>query len=155
MTMFEEARSLYTMMKMRKMTQCEFASAIGMSQSYIANKIRLLKLSERAQSLILELGLSERHARALLRIKDERTLIETAEKIHDMSLTVAASEALIDTIAEPREISLESSGLYTGVELFENSLKDALKCLKARGMDVDLRTSFFERTRYITISIVE
>ncbi len=155
MTMFEEASGLYTMIKMRKMTQNEIAELLGVSQSYIANKLRLLKLSKKVQELIISLGLTERHARALLPIKDEKILIETIEKVHNMSLSVAATEALVDAVREPRETINPSCGLYSGVELFENKLREGVRGLKALGVDVDFRTSFYEKTRYITIAIME
>ena len=81
MTMFEEAKSLYGMMKMRKMTQSETAKMLGVSQSYVANKLRLLQLDQKMQDRICESGLSERHARVLLRIKDEGLRREVLDKI--------------------------------------------------------------------------
>ncbi len=154
MTIFEEAKTLYGMISMKKMTQAEVAEMIGTSQSYVANKLRLLKLPEAAQRRICELGLSERHARALLRIKDEKKLLETVEKIADMQLTVAASEALIDVMCdEELPKLLEHETPSSGIERFEKILKDSLLNLKALGLDVDYRTSYFGTTRYITIAL--
>lgn len=156
MNMFEEARAISGMLAMKKMTQNEIAKLFGTSQSYIANKIRLLKLPERVQSEILRNALSERHARALLRLENETEILETLEKIVAMKLSVAQSEALIDAHIEkslPKMLEFESPA--SGIARFEEILNKSMKSLKGLGLDVDVRTSFFGRTKYITISIPE
>lgn len=156
MNMFDEARAISGMLTMKNMTQNEIAKLFGASQSYIANKIRLLKLPEKVQAEILKNGLSERHARALLRLRDEKEISEMLEKIVQMKLSVAASEALIDAHIEkqlPKMLDSESPAL--GIARFEEILAKSMKSLKGLGIDVDVRTSFFGRTKYITISIPE
>ena len=156
MNMFEEARAISGMLAMKQMTQNEIAKLLGTSQSYIANKMRLLKLSEKAQNGILKNGLSERHARALLRLDNEKDILEMLEKIVAMKLSVAASEALIDAHVErslPKILELENSA--SGIARFEEILTKSTKSLKGLGLDVDVRTSFFGKTRFITISISE
>lgn len=66
---FEEAAAIYALMQDRSMTQEETARRLGMSQPSLANKIRLLRLSGEEQRMVLENHLTERHARALLRMK--------------------------------------------------------------------------------------
>ena len=67
---FEEAAAIYALMQDRSMTQEETARRLGMSQPSLANKIRLLRLSGEEQRMVLENHLTERHARALLRVED-------------------------------------------------------------------------------------
>ena len=156
MNMFEEARAISGMLTMKNMTQNEIAKLLGTSQSYIANKIRLLKLSEKCQDEILKNGLSERHARALLRLDTEKEVVTMLEKIVSMKLSVAASEALIDAHLErslPKMLEHESAA--SGIARFEEILRKSTKSLKGLGIDVDIRTSFFGRTKYITIAIPE
>ncbi len=156
MNMFEEARAISGMLTMKNMTQNEIAKLLGTSQSYIANKIRLLKLSKNTQDEILKNGLSERHARALLRLDDEKETLAMLEKIVEMKLSVAASEALIDAHIEralPKMLEFESPA--AGIARFEEILNKSMKSLKGLGIDVDVRTSFFGRTKYITIAIPE
>lgn len=156
MNMFEEARAISGMLAMKKMTQSEIAKLFGTSQSYIANKIRLLKLPESAQKQILENNLSERHARALLRLGCEEEILTMIKKISDMKLSVAACEALIDAHVEKKlPQMLESESVSGGIARFEDILRTSMKNLKALGIDVDIRTSFFGRTKYITIAIPE
>ena len=156
MNMFEEARAISGMLTMKNMTQNEIAKLLGTSQSYIANKIRLLKLPENIQAEILKSNLTERHARALLRLDSSEKILEMIEKIKSMKLSVAASEALIDAHIEanmPKMLDTESSA--NGIARFEEILRKSMKSLKGLGIDVDVRTSFFGRMKYITIAIHE
>ena len=100
MNMFEEAKVIDGMIKMCKMTQGEVAKKLGVSQSYVGNKVRLLGFSPEAQRLICAFGLSERHARALLRIKNEDKLIEMIKKVADRKMTVAECEAAVEIAVE-------------------------------------------------------
>ncbi len=156
MNMFEEARAISGMLAMKNMTQSEIARLFGTSQSYIANKIRLLKLSDKAQEKILKENLSERHARALLRLSDEDSILKTIEKIKTMKLSVSATEALIDTqIEKELPAMLEFESPANGIARFEEILRKSMKSLRGLGVDVDVMTSSFGRTKYITIAIPE
>ena len=66
MDMFDEARAIKSTMQLCHLTQSELARQLGVSQSYVANKLRLLKLPEKVRRQILDCGLCERHARLLL-----------------------------------------------------------------------------------------
>ena len=70
MNMFDEARALSGTIKMRGISQSEMAKMLGVSQSYIANKLRLLTLDDGLKAKICESNLTERHARAILRLRD-------------------------------------------------------------------------------------
>lgn len=156
MTMFDEARAIQGMLAMKKSTQCEIAEMMGTSQSYIANKLRLLKLPDTAKKKIIDLGLSERHARALLRIKSEKDMLAMIEKIADMRLSVSASEALIDSlIMEEAPKSIYAETAKSGVFRFEKILHDSLLGLRSLGISIDVRTSSFGNTKYITIAMEE
>ena len=101
--MFDEARAIRAMLSMKKMTQGEIAAAIGSSQSYVANKLRLLKFSARMQEKIIEYGICERLARALLRIKDERLQENAIAQMAERHMTVAEGEALVESLCERQE----------------------------------------------------
>jgi ParB-like chromosome segregation protein Spo0J len=106
MNMFEEARALAVTMNMRKFNQKEIAKSLGVSPSYVANKLRLLKLSEDIQERIIQGRLTERHARALLCLKNEKDRRSALDIICKEKLSVASTEALIDLYnAEGRDQS--------------------------------------------------
>lgn len=156
MTMFDEARAIRAMLSMKKMTQGEIAAAIGSSQSYVANKLRLLKLSPYAQEKIVEYGLTERHARGLLRIKNNDELMLMIEKIHSLKLPVAASDALIEAELEleaPRAILTASK--TTGLERFDRILHESVKNLSTLGIGVIIHESYSDGKRFITLAIDE
>ena len=69
MNMFEEAKAIESMLAARGITQATLASILGVSQPYIANKLRLLHFPDNIREMIVSAGLSERHARTLLRLR--------------------------------------------------------------------------------------
>lgn len=96
--MFEQAAGFRLLMLDFSLTQEEIARKLGVSQSAIANKLRLLKLSHEEQHMILEYGLTERHARAILRLKEPKMRSLALRRIHEEHLNVAASEEMIEKL---------------------------------------------------------
>lgn len=98
---FELAAVFQLLIRQHGLTQAEVAQECGISQSSVANKLRLLQLSNGEKQRILEENLTERHARALLRLKDPTLRQQTLAKIVAERLTVADSEALVAALASP------------------------------------------------------
>ena len=91
---FEEANAYNRLINGFGLTQEELARKIGKSQAAIANKIRLLKLPLSVQSLILPERISERHARALLKLNSAEMQLEVVKQIYEKELTVKETEEL-------------------------------------------------------------
>ena len=156
MNMFDEARVIDGMIKMCKMTQGEVAEKLGVSQSYVGNKVRLLGFSKEAEKLICDGGLSERHARALLRIKDEEKLIETIKKVSDRGLTVAECEAMVEIAVEATAPSvLGRAPKNERIDCFMRFINASLESLNSLGISTHKEIGIYGRHRYITISIEE
>lgn len=156
MNMFEEAASILGMMRMMGVTQSEMAKKLGVSQSYVANKIRLMNHTEKHKSRILELGLSERHARALLRLEDEGVREIALERIGERGFNVAESEALIDLLYEqeaPKRIG--KADRLSAVSSFRESIKGSLERLASLGIYAKERSYYYMDKLYITIAIEE
>lgn len=156
MNMFEEAETLAGMLNMCSLTQGEIAKKIGVSQSYVANKLRLLKFSADIRKAILDAHLTERHARVLLKIKDDNIIEAAIEKIKAMNLSVAASEALVDNMllnAMPKKLS--EGSLYDKINKFEEIIEESIKNLKSSGINVKRTVDFSKNKKYITICIYE
>ena len=152
--MFEEARALKGMISMCSLTQSEIAKKMGVSQSYVANKIRLLNFSDYIQMLILDASLSERHARVLLKIKGEGLQRTAIEKIKAMRLNVAASEALIDNmVLDELSCGIKKSPAIEQVEKFEDVISEGVKTLLASGFRVTKSSDRIGKKRYITVTI--
>jgi len=156
MNMFEEARALRGMMKLCSLTQGQLAKQMGVSQSFVANKIRLLNFSDYAEMLILSAGLTERHARVLLKIKNEEQLKAAIEKIKTMRLSVAASEALVDNmLLDDMPRSICNASARERLCRFEEILSESIKNLIGCGYKVNQKTDYYGNKKYITVCIEE
>lgn len=128
----EEAEGYYNLISDHGMTQEELARKVGKKQSTIANKLRLLKLNDSIKKTILENDLTERHARALLKLPDDALLEKALHNIIKKSLNVKKSEELIekmlDEVAavteEPKKKRIKGKMNYN---IFINTLKNACK----------------------------
>ena len=152
MDMFEEARAMSGTMELCKITQKELAERMGVSQSYVANKLRLLSLSPHMERLILKHKISERHARALLRLESENDRLEVLEKVIARELTVRECEALVDLAVDsymPEVV--EKAGSLERIDVFVDTLKKSLTTLRSLGIDVTDRTSYHGEKMYITV----
>ncbi|MBQ8717451.1 MAG: ParB/RepB/Spo0J family partition protein [Clostridia bacterium] len=118
LNMFEQAAGFRLLMQDFSMTQAEIAQKLGVSQSSIANKLRLLGLSHEEQRAILSYGLTERHARSVLRLKEPKMRAFALHKIREERLNVAATEDLIEKLldAASNKRKTEREALASGDE---------------------------------------
>ncbi|MBE6667915.1 MAG: ParB/RepB/Spo0J family partition protein [Ruminococcaceae bacterium] len=96
LNMFEEAYGYKKLIEMHKMTQEEVARRMSVSQSAVANKMRLLKFGLEEQKFILENQLTERHARACLRLIDPTERFDTLKFIVENKLNVSQTEEYVE-----------------------------------------------------------
>lgn len=139
LTMFEEARGISRLIRRYGLTQDEAAVKLGKTQSTIANKLRLLKLTYEEQEWILNAGLSERHARTLLRLTDEGVRREALSKIISENLNVSQSETLVSTIISTNPKSAKKQGISKAVikdvRIFVNTINKAIDTMRLAGID--------------------
>ena len=100
LNMFEQAEAFRRLMEEFMLTQEEVARRVSLSQSAVANKLRLLKLTRRERETILSSGLTERHARALLKIADQALRADVLTQITLRKLNVSATEHYIDSVLD-------------------------------------------------------
>ena len=107
-----------------------------MSQPALANKIRLLRLSGEEQRIILENRLTERHARALLRIDDPIRRVQTPKAVIDRGLNVAQTDALVREVleAKPQTPKPKRTFIAKDVRLFLNTIDHAVSAMKDAGI---------------------
>ena len=153
--MFDEARSVDGMMRMLGVTQSEMAERLGKSQSYVANKLRLLKLSPECEKLITENNLSERHARAVLRLSSNKDRLSVLSKIKDRELTVSESEALVDSIHSDEAPKRIKNADHNAKTAFLDSLNQAIQVLVSLGIPATKTVSYYGNKAYITVCIDE
>lgn len=156
MDMFEEARSLAVMMKMRSLSQGETAKMMGVSQSYVANKLRLLKLADQEREIIISEGLTERHARALLRLRNPEDRLAALKKICERKMTVAEAEGLVAFMVSdnlPKEIGRGDK--LARIDRFVNGISEGVRILSSVGIDANRRIKYYGSKMVITIQIGE
>lgn len=121
MNIFDEARAIEGTIKMCEITQEELARKLDVSQSYIANKLRLLKFSEPVKQQITANGLSERHARTILRLGTAEEQLHAVECVAKQNLTVETTEKLVDLMvaqasgSNRRQLLSQTIGLVTEI----------------------------------------
>ena len=115
LTPIEKAISYKKILDMGYINQEELAIKVGKSQSAIANTLRLLNLCEEAQEALLENKISERHARSLLKIKDESKQILMLNKIINERLTVRKTDEEIEKMFNENNNSFSNSTEFNGI----------------------------------------
>ena len=156
MNMFDEARTIAGMRTMCALTQSEIARKMGVSQSYVANKVRLLNFSDEIQRKILDAGLTERHARVLLRLKSDKLIKEAIDKIQTMQLSVYETDVLIDNmIVSDMAGKVGGRSAHEGICAFLDVLSESVKNLQSCGVKVRTKTDYYKNKRYVTLVIDE
>ena len=140
LSFFEQAQGISKLISIFNLRQEDIAAKLGKSQSTIANKIRLLKLTQSQQENIMKSGLTERHARALLRIEDEYRRDAAIKAIISRELNVAQAEHYIDKIVvELQKDSHKAKrlSLIKDIRLFLNTVDHAVNTMREAGIYVE------------------
>lgn len=148
LNIFEEAAAIGSLLKLSGMTQEQCARKLSVSQSYIANKLRLMRLTDNERQLILDNGMSERHARALLRLTpgDERMGILIAMIERQMNVaqaeeyveSILCAEARVEEIRkEPPKSERRQKLIIKDIRIFYNSIDHAVDIIKKCGIPVE------------------
>ncbi len=149
---FEEAQGIQTLMQTSGMSQQEVAKKLGKAQSTVANKLRLLFFGEDLRQKMLDNGLTERHARALLRLPNERLVNEAIQYIVAERLNVGESESYIEsllTAVPEKPPSKPATRLFVvkDLRIFMNTITKAVSTMRLAGIEGD--TSKEEDEEYI------
>lgn len=153
---FEEAAAIADYLRRTGITQEEAAAQLSRSPSAVANKLRLLRLSPACQALLLEKGLTERHARALLRLEDEEERLAAARRAADKQLNVAQTEQYIERRLEQLQSSPPAGRrtyILKDVRLFINSVDRGLRIVRDAGVDAQCLREDTEEEIVMTIRI--
>jgi len=140
---FEEGEALARLVLEFGLTQEEISRRLGKSQSYVANKLRILRLLPEERQRVREAGLSERHVRALVRLKEPETRATALDRVIGRGLTVAATEELVEELLKdlPAASAARRVVLYKDVRIFVNTINRAVRVMKQSGIDAVCRRS--------------
>ena len=123
----EEAKSYKKLLDRGYLTQEVLAKRLGISQSSVANKVRLLNLTEEVQDALMNEKISERHARSLLQLSDKDDQINMLNKIIDNRYTVRQLDAEIKKVLNKETESTEAAGTSSRFDILNNDTnKDLL-----------------------------
>ena len=126
----EEAMGISRLMSQFRMSQEQVARLLGKSQSAVANKLRILRHSQTVLLALREAGLTERHARALLKLDDDTQKLTAIGAIARQSMSVARTEKYIETLL----CSPQDKPQRANVGLFLNNLTQSLQKIQLSGI---------------------
>ena len=147
---FEEALAIERLIKFYGLTQEEAASRLGKAQSTVANKLRLLKFSDAERGLLIKGNVTERQARALVRIDDQKLRIHAMGEMIINKLNIEQTEDMVDGILHgkiPEKKSLQDDKTQRSVNtrkfhfpvprLYINSINKIVKTMKEANIDCE------------------
>lgn len=155
----EEAKGYAHLIDEYELKQQELATQLGKSQSTVANKLRLLMLPIEVQNIMLDSNLTERHARALLKLKNPSQQLKLAQEIVSKNLNVSESEKLINkalkssTEASDKGLKMPVKGYLKDIRLFTNTIKQAVEMVKSSGLEVEYDIKQTDKAYEISIHI--
>ena len=149
----EEAEGYSNLINEHGFTQEELAHKIGKSQSTIANKIRLLKLAPLVKKILADNSLTERHARALLKLHDEQLQLKVLKHVCEKGLNVKRTEDLVERAIErysKKEKEKKGITKFTkalkDIRIFINTIRQAIDLMKKSG--VEAKSAQFDRGEF-------
>ena len=145
----EEAAGIANLMEKWSMSQEQAARLLGKSQSAVANKLRLLKHSQPVLNALREADLTERHARALLKLQSEPEKLAAIAVIARLGLSVARTESYIETLLAGKERKPEKIDLGA----FLNNLNQTLQKIQSSGIPAVSERRETDRQIVLTITI--
>lgn len=153
---FEQGCAVCKLIESFGYTQEQAARRLSVSQSYVANKLRILKLSKEEQDIIIEYGLTERHARSFIRITDEEERRGVIATVIKRSMNVAAADKYIDQLLEKNaELKNEKKSrsviIIKDIRLFLNTIDKAVDTVVQSGIDIKSRKT--DKGEYIEICL--
>ncbi|WMJ82849.1 ParB/RepB/Spo0J family partition protein [Oscillospiraceae bacterium LTW-04] len=153
LTFFEEAQAIELLIKTQELTQQQAAERLGLSQSAIANKLRLLRLPKRQVDRLILAGLTERHARALLPLCGDARLEEVVTRLTKERPTVTQTEKLIEGLQKQQK--LKQGGrilILKDLRLFTSTIRHAVEVMKQAG--IEAKTEKIEDEKNIIYTII-
>lgn len=153
----EEAEGYRQLIHECGVTQEQLAMKMGKSQSTIANKMRLLKLSQDILSIISQEKLSERHARSLLKLPDKKLQMQVINQVVEKGLSVRQTEDLIEQTIEKinndkKKVKNKSFKIaIKDVRIFVNSMRKLVNTIKETGINAEYKE--VDKGEYIELMV--
>ncbi len=157
LTSIEEAQAYQRLLELHELTQEALAQRLGKGQSTIANKLRLLKLPEIIQQAILKREISERHARALVPIKDEVLQLQLLQETIEQDYNVRQLEQRINEILNPEEKPKKAKSrrkaVSKDIRIALNTIRQSLTMVNQSGIHLETEEEEHDEFYQITVKI--
>ena len=155
LNLFEEAEAIQRLMTEWGATQLEVAQRLGKAQSTVANKLRLLRLTPDQRARILAASLTERHARALLRLESESARSDALNVMIAEQMTAPEAEQYVTDLLNPTVKDEKTDAirvpLIRDVRIFINTLSKAVDTIRKSGLDA--KSAETETDEYIQYTV--
>lgn len=157
LTVIEEANAYARLLDLHSLTQEALAQRLGRNQSTIANKLRLLKLPEDVRQAILDKKITERHARALIKLSDSERQIQVLQSILEKDLNVKQTEEHIANLDQTKEKPASKrpklKGVSKDIRIAMNTIRQSLSMVSDTGINVETNEEDMDDYYQITIKI--
>ncbi|MBR5478651.1 MAG: ParB/RepB/Spo0J family partition protein [Clostridia bacterium] len=152
---FEEALGIDNLIRTYNFSQEEAARKLGKSQSAVSNKLRLLKLPRKVIKLIIENNLTERHARALLRLENSELQESALQNIIARNLNVSQTDEYVERllVEKTKPSPKRTVFVFKDVRPFVNTINHAVDTMRSSGIKADLTKKEDDSALHMTISI--
>lgn len=158
----EESLGYEKLIRKYNFTQNELAKKLGKSQSTIANKLRILKLPQSIQNKLIDNNLTQRHARALLKLEDEGIMNEVLDKVIKNDLTVKKTEDIIKIVSENQNSNNKDDNkenkknkrkikASVNLKIYLNTLKNAYKAIENTGINANYKE--VDKGDYVEVTV--
>lgn len=148
----EEAEAYKKLLDLDGITQQDLASSLGKSQSFIANKLRLLRLSQKILDALSKQQITERHARALLAL-DEQGQTKMLDIIKSQNLNVKQTEERVKRMLGGEDVKPKRIGFTRDLKLAFNTIGESLKAVEKSGVKVKRKDTEYENFYEISIKV--
>lgn len=156
LTAIEEAVAYAKLIEIHGLTQESLAQRLGKGQSTVANKLRLLHLPEIVQTAIMNRDISERHARALLALKDQQLQTKLLDEIKEKQLNVKQTEERVKLLLEGEPVPKKKSkrkSYSKDMRIAMNTIRQSVDMVMKSGLHVDTDEEEHEEFYQFTIRI--
>lgn len=152
---FEEAAAIAELMREHDLTQEQVSARLHQKQSTVANKLRILKLSNPVKQAIVECGLTQRHARALLKLPDEKTQLKVIKILHKKNMNVRQTQDYIASLlcGNTPAKKQQMSRFYCDNKLYINSVKQVVRQMEQSGVKASFDVQEQEDKLILSIEI--
>ncbi len=152
---FEEAESYAALMKLYGLTQEQLADRINRKQSTIANKLRVNRMAPHIKAMIIDANLTERHARALLRLPNEDMQLALLERVIASNYSVKETEQQIDQLLAASDDRPKRNVIHLirDYRLVINTLKSTVQDLRDAGVDANYTLTEQANEVIVTVSV--